>query len=268
MSIVRIQRIAVCRLLLLIIAAGLAHGVSGTALVDPTFNVLKTRTGTYTNVTVTTRAESYIYIFHSAGMTSIRITDLPVEVRQQLGYATPDTPKPRKTNDVTTVTARELTGVSQRLKPLEDTLKRRWHWNRPDLRISTEVLCTLLGIVGLLYFFTCYCCHLICLKAKSLNSFLVWVPVLQLLPLLRAANMSGWWFFAFFVPGLNIVALVLWSLNIVKARGKHIAWAILLILPVTNLLAFLYLAFSSGADSNLPPPKISSKFQTRGLQIA
>jgi hypothetical protein len=126
----------------------------------------------------------------------------------------------------------------------------------------------LLGIVGLLYFFTCYCCHLICFKAKSPSSFLVWVPVLQLLPLLRAANMSGWWFLAFFVPGLNIVALVLWSLNIVKARGKHIAWAILLILPVTNLLAFLYLAFSSGADSNLPPPKISSKFQTRGLQIA
>jgi hypothetical protein len=268
MSIVRIHRIAVCRLLLVIIAAGLAQGASGTSLVDPTFNVLKTRTGTYTNVTVTTRAESYIYIFHSAGMTSIRITDLPVEVRQELGYATPDAPKPQKTNDVTTVTARELTGVSQRLMPLKDILKRRWHWNRPDIRISTEVLCTLLGIVAILHFFYSYCCHLICFKAKSPNSFLVWVPVLQLLPLLRAAGMSGWWFLAFFVPGLNIVALVLWSLNIVKARGKHVTWAILLILPVTNLLAFLYLAFSSGADSDVPPPKISSKFQTEGLQTA
>ena len=39
-------------------------------------------------------------------------------------------------------------------------------------------------------------------------------------------------------------------------------------LPVTNVLAFLYLAFSSADTSDRPPPKTSSKFQTRGLQTA
>jgi hypothetical protein len=65
-------------------------------------------------------------------------------------------------------------------------------------------------------------------------------------PLLRAAGMSGWWLVAWFVPGLNLVAMTLWSFKIVERRNKSPVWAVLLLLPFTNLLAFLYLAFSGG----------------------
>jgi len=58
--------------------------------------------------------------------------------------------------------------------------------------------------------------------------------------------MSGWWFVLFLVPFGNLVAQIVWSVKIVQARGKGILCMISLLLPVTNLFAFMYLAFSSG----------------------
>jgi apolipoprotein N-acyltransferase len=78
-------------------------------------------------------------------------------------------------------------------------------------------------------------------------------------PLLRAAGISGWWVLAFFVPVLNLVPLVLWPLKIAKARGKSVWVGVLLLVPVINLFAFLYLAFSDGApgtDDQEPEPKV------------
>jgi hypothetical protein len=88
---------------------------------------------------------------------------------------------------------------------------------------------------------------LICQKVGHPPGILVWLPLVQLLPLLRAAGMSGWWFLAYLVPGLNIVAQIIWSLKIAKARGKSVWVGVLLLLPVANLFSFLYLAFSNGA---------------------
>jgi hypothetical protein len=86
---------------------------------------------------------------------------------------------------------------------------------------------------------------LICQKAGQTPGLLVWLPLLKVFPMLRAAGMSPWWFLASFVPLLNLVAVVLWCLNIAKARNKTVLVGLFLLLPVTNILAFLYLAFSS-----------------------
>ena len=51
---------------------------------------------------------------------------------------------------------------------------------------------------------------------------------------------------AFIVPLLNLVGQVLWCVKITQARGKGFLTAVMLILPVTNILAFLYLALSNG----------------------
>jgi apolipoprotein N-acyltransferase len=138
-------------------------------------------------------------------------------------------------------------------------------------------------IVGLLiYLFFCFCLRLIVRKTGTEAGFLIWLPILQLIPMLRAARMSTVWFFMWISPFLvalalpllvmgsgasepqtamgiasilgmatsvlQLVAAVVWCVKIVQARDKHILWAILLILPLTNLIAFLYLAFSSGAE--------------------
>jgi hypothetical protein len=285
MNIVRLYRGAVGTLLL-IFAAALTPSAFGARLVEDTFEVLQTRTGSYTNVTVTTKAKDYIFILHASGMTSLKVGDLPAEIRQQLGYVMATAQNGSKTNRAAAVAAREINQVNQNLKPLEDAWMQRVQWRGTPIRIGSEVLLTLLVILVLCYLFFCYCCHLICLKTNNPGGFLVWVPGFQMIPLLRAAEMSprwflvcllpglipvlhaagvwGWWIVAFCAPVLSILMQVVWSLNIVKARGKGMVWAILLILPFTSLIAFLYLAFSSSS----PPEITTTKFQTRALQTA
>jgi hypothetical protein len=112
---------------------------------------------------------------------------------------------------------------------------------------NPKIICIVLGGVAGLYIFASICFWLICRKTHIAPGPLVWVPILQLIPLLRAANMPRVWFFAYFVPVLNIVALILWCIKIVRTRGKSPWVAFLLVLPVINFFAFLYLAFSRSA---------------------
>src|SRR5215510_15203574 len=60
--------------------------VAAGAVTEETFPVLKIGTSTYTNVTVTTKAKSYIFLMHATGMATIKVADLPSDLRQLLGY--------------------------------------------------------------------------------------------------------------------------------------------------------------------------------------
>jgi uncharacterized membrane protein YhaH (DUF805 family) len=82
------------------------------------------------------------------------------------------------------------------------------------------------------------------MKVGQAPGFLVWLPILQMIPALRAAGMSGWWLLAYFVPLVNVVVAIVWSFKIARARGKSPWVAVGLLLPVTNIISFLYLAFS------------------------
>ena len=211
------------------------------AEVEHHFSVLQIGTQAYSNVTVTTCAKDYVFVHHSKGMTNIKVAELPPEIRETLGYASQ---KPK--NNTNAWTSQALTKLqSPQVKDLAAllpvtaepgqgiTLDPKWLWG--------------LGVFMLLfYFFWSYCAMLICKKVGNPGSPLIWVPVLQLIPLLRAAKMSGWWFVLFLVPFGNLVAQIVWSVKIVQARGKGILCMISLLLPVTNLFAFMYLAFSSG----------------------
>ena len=50
------------------------------------------------------------------------------------------------------------------------------------------------------------------------------------IPMLRAAGMSGAWFLAYLIPGLNILAQIIWCFKIVAAREKSVLIAIMLLL--------------------------------------
>jgi hypothetical protein len=91
---------------------------------------------------------------------------------------------------------------------------------------------------------------LICKKTGNEPGFMVWLPVLQVFPMLKAAGMSYWWFVALLLPLLNLVASIVWCFKITQTRGKHWVVAILLLLPVLSFIAFLYLAFSKGVEQN------------------
>jgi hypothetical protein len=68
--------------------------------------------------------------------------------------------------------------------------------------------------------------------------------------------MSRVWFFAFLIFPINIIAMIVLSIKIVKSRGKSPWVAFLLILPPTSLFAFLYLALSRSAPVQIESNEI------------
>src|SRR6266404_2935321 len=224
-------------------------GVSGA--IEQTFEVLQIGTRQYKNVTVTTKAKDYIFILHSAGMNNVKVSELPAEVREKLGYnAINDTMK-TGTNAISNWARQTMARIeSPQIKQLEQAL--RDHSIPANLKISLDAkhqLPVLAFAVGF-YLIFCYCAMLICQKTGNQPGVLVFLPLLQIFPLLRAAGMPLGWFVAFLLPVVNIFALIAWAINIAEARGKSGWVALFLILPGTNLFAFLYLALSNGKPEN------------------
>ncbi len=236
---------------------------------EPTFPLLQTKTGVYTNVTVTQQTKEWIFILHSTGVCNIKIGDLSTETKVSLGII------PRSNNGV--VEAEEAPATGSSASTPSHALAHMPHFKFADLKKFAEEWRTngkqkfneltagnpmignvLLCILGVVYIFVSTCFWLICRKTHNSPGPLVWVPVFQLIPLLRAANMPRVWFFAYFVPVLNIVAQIVWCVKIVKSRGKSPWVAFLLLLPVTNFFAFLYLAFSPSAPVRLQSNEVLS----------
>jgi hypothetical protein len=222
---------------------------------EQTFPLLQTRTGTYTNVTVTKKTQDWIFILHSQGVCNIKASDLPAEARIALGY---DTPPPKPGEEAKTDEPNPAQPLAQ-LRHLKFSDMQKfatgWRQNGKEKMVEVKaymaanpvVICSVLGIVAVVYVFLSICFWLICRKTHIAPGPLVWVPFLQLIPLLRAANIPRVWFFAYFIPFINIIPIIMWAIKIVKSRGKNAWVAFLLILPPTTLFAFLYLAFSRSA---------------------
>jgi hypothetical protein len=222
------------------------------AAAEESFDVLQIGTKTYKNVTVTTKAKNYIFILHSTGMTNVKVIELSPGLRKQLGYVE----KPKVQGNGVASWAKR--GLAKLQLPAIQQLERKLRGNAAAGRsmaasISPNTALWLLVIVFASYLLFCQCCNLICLKTGDLPGNLIWVPVLQLFPMLRAARMSPWWFLAYLIPVLNLVAAILWSVKIVEARAKSGWVALFLLLPVTTFLAFLYLAFSAPAPRKEEP---------------
>ena len=222
------------------------------AHVEEKFDALQTRVGTYRNVTVTTHGRNSIFIMHSTGMATIFLTDLSPEIQQQLGYTPPGENKPAtKSSEPMKNIAAAIHLPEMKQYKLDKELEAKIR--KIVLNPTTAVI--LLGSITLVYLFVCFCLMLICKKTGNEPGILIWLPVLQIFPMLRAAGMSGAWFLAYLIPGLNILAQIIWCFKIVTAREKSVLIAIMLLLPILNLFAFLYLAFSDGSPDPTPTVK-------------
>jgi hypothetical protein len=243
-----------------LIVVGCLAPLKVAAAFEQTFPLLKIGTQTYRNVTVTTKSKNYVFFLHSTGMLNVKVADLPADVRESLGYVEPKaevSSSHAALSGAQTWAKKTLAGVqTPQLRSLENrlgvsVLDRVAGIQTQLPPLTTATLAVFAGLVLGMYLFGCYCSKLICEKAGAEPGWAIWIPLLQMFPMLRAAKMSGWWFLAFLIPLLNLVAGVLWCIKIAEARNKNALFAILLLLPVTNILAFLYLAFSEGE----PPPK-------------
>jgi Family of unknown function (DUF5684) len=238
------------------LSLGLLQAKAG---MDENFVTLQVGTHVYSNVTVTTKAKSYIFILHSAGMTNIRVADLSPEAKRKLGYEAAEEKTPANTpaawakQTVAKLEPSQVQGLQKRLNEVWRTKITASGVTIPQL--TTRFLIILGSVCLVMHVFFSYCCMLICQKTGGKPGILVFIPILQMIPLLRAAGMSAWWLLAFFVPILNLVTSILWCVKIVRARQKS-GWLVLfLLLPVTSFFAFLYLAFSGGASAQKEPPR-------------
>jgi len=228
------------------------------------FAVFQVGTQTYTNVTVTTKAKKYVFILHSTGMANIKVADLSPEQQKQLGYGSEDD-SPGKLSRVKLadwtkqkVALLDTPSVRAAEKSVQETLQAHGATNLGSLKPADRKVLIGLAVAMLLsYLFHCYCHKLICEKAGKEPGVLIWLPILQIIPIFKAATMSLWWVL------LGPIASIVWCFKIAKARGKSAGVGVLLLLPITNFFAFLYLAFSDGVE-----PKEQPSVQVMTLETA
>ena len=93
------------------------------------------------------------------------------------------------------------------------------------------------------YIFLAYCLKRICEKAGGKPGVLIWIPLLQVFPMLAAAKKPAWWFILMLIPVINfIIGIIVW-IEILKNMGKNPANVLLFFIPFVNIIYFLILAF-------------------------
>lgn len=95
--------------------------------------------------------------------------------------------------------------------------------------------------------------------ARKLNvpdDWFAWIPVLNLVLLLRIANRPLWWILLLFIPLVQVVVSIIIWMDVAKGMGKSEWWGVLMVFPGVNLVVMGYLAFYDGVvvpqDANTP----------------
>jgi hypothetical protein len=236
-----------------------AHSVS------TTFETLTIGGQTLRRATVFERTADMVYVKHDGGLLGVRVGELDRETRQLLGYevvAEAEDRSNRKGRGDLGAQAGELAATMSDWPGLRSELEGSW-----GAGLGMMIL-GIAGLIGLLaHLLISYLLRMICQKAGSTPGPMIWMPFLQVFPLLKAAGMSRRWPFAIVIlsilgtllAGFSIeLALLLslgssllglglwiaWSIRICLARGKHPVWAVMLLLPGFNLVGLVYLAAS------------------------
>jgi hypothetical protein len=224
---------------------------------------------TYSNVVVFSKSATHISVSHSRGMANIKASSLDTVTQRKLGFLAAEEPAA-----ITRLPA--LGGIANDPRFLE--LQQRYQRNYEEFVHQLEPMMgyKILSLLVIIYLFLCYCCWQICRKTSNRAGLLVWLPGFQMIPLLRAAGMSPWLFLLLFLPSLNLGAWIVWSspimigatiislvvnlivwiiwcFRICRVRQKSALLGVMMLLPVTNFLAFVYLALSGyGPEAENP----------------
>ncbi len=103
----------------------------------------------------------------------------------------------------------------------------------------------LVAIIALaLYIFACYCLKRICEKCGKEPGILIWIPIVQFIPLMQIADLSPWLILPLFIPVVNLIILTIMWVRVCLARNKSPWLVIMMFIPVVNIAFVPYLAFS------------------------
>ena len=204
---------------------------------------------TFTQVEVFRKTETDVFIRHETGLASFKVESLDEDALVKLGYI-------EKKSVIPAAAAAEA--VAQSSSFLEK-------FKLSGLSMKTLIPGLVFGILGYLYM--CFLFWMICNKVGYKPGLPVWLPFLQIVPLLKAAGMSGSWFVGLVAalaagvvvtlnfPGFALAGLLIaivfpvilyavWSFRICGAREKNPMCGLLLLVPGVNMGALIYLAFS------------------------
>ena len=110
--------------------------------------------------------------------------------------------------------------------------------------LAGTFLLFLLGILLIGYVYMALALQTIAEKTATPNTWLAWIPIVNLVLMLQIAKKPIWWIILCFVPLVNIVIVIMVWMGIAVARKKPDWWGILMIVPVANLVVPGYLAWA------------------------
>ena len=258
----------------LFISIGIALVATRVHAADILLPTLKIGTDVYTNVTVYQMNATDIFVRHNKGFGNAKVNSLDEDTLVLLGLKEKKTEKAPVENPLSTALSTVQTEAAvEHVKTALATVNLQIPSEEIELvkgqiaRVTADprLMYGVLGGLALVYLLYCLCLRNICVNAGSKPGLLIWLPVLQMFPLLRAARMPAWWFLVFCLPVLNILAHLLWCARIAGACGKGFFTGLMLFLPVTNILAVLYLAFSGSGGSARPVGKVFRNEDLPGL---
>ncbi|HVV01115.1 MAG TPA: hypothetical protein VHH88_07105 [Verrucomicrobiae bacterium] len=236
---------------------------SASAAAEQTFDVLQIGTQVYSNVTVTTKTKTYVFLLHSAGMANVKVSDLSPELKEKLGYGVAASLQKGAVGEAThwaetKLKKLEIPEIVQARSLKEESASRleqvkalpRWQ------------LIAAGAVLLLLWLIRCGCQAVICQKAGSPPGALIWLPIVKLIPLLRAAKMSLGWLVLLLLPPAYILVDIIWSFKIAAARGKTPLTGLCLALPGLSVLAFFYLVVSNGKQAEKPKRSTGNRVLT------
>jgi len=104
----------------------------------------------------------------------------------------------------------------------------------------------LLAIVLVFWFIQGFIMMKIAQNAGAENTWMAFFPLLDVILMCNAAGKSGWWFFLFLIPLVNIIVPFIIWIGIAENCGRPGWWgAVICIVPVANLILLLILAFGT-----------------------
>ncbi len=94
------------------------------------------------------------------------------------------------------------------------------------------------------YLFFCYCYKRICEKAGVEPGWMIWVPILQLIPMFQAAKLHPALILLFLIPFVNLIMAFVLVANLSKALGRSPMLCLWMLVPFVGVLVIPYLAFA------------------------
>jgi hypothetical protein len=106
----------------------------------------------------------------------------------------------------------------------------------------------IIGLFGFVFFVAlyiglCFCLKKICLRCGKDPGVLIWIPIVQLLPMIEMVGLPPVYIIAFFIPLVNFAAIVYLYWKICEKLGKPGFYSLAMLVPLLNIGLIVYLAF-------------------------